>query len=316
MKKKALILMAAIAIIGIGILVINACSKSDQKEVATTGKITHFSSVEDQVVPLITQFNQRYKNYKAGYKSGGDINLGEAEWTIEAAVNYEFRGEKENLEELISDSLLLTTEVFLGENNEFYISENDAFALYEDLLEFSTEKVTNEIKLLVADVELKQIVDGVAEIKLITVVLGGPPNPCTLNSTDWWYPVLDLGKCNGYSESGKDASDRIRGIINCSEVQADYWTDIETFYGIYNGYYPCDEEYCFWEGESSECLSSTNMVYWKNKAQNVVNQLKPEGKSRIEAFFDYDVIVQGVLYVHYFNYISYGIPHSGGGGGE
>ena len=313
MKKNILIPLALLAVIGIGVIIINACSKSDQEKVTSPGKITHFSPSEDQVVPLITQFNQRYENHKAGYKSGGDINLGEAEWTIEAAVNYEFRDIKDDAKEVVSDSLLLSAEVSVDENNEYIISESNALVLYDDMLDFTSGKVNEGNQLLVADVNINDVNNGIATIEITTIILSGLPDPCSINSTDWWYPVMDLGKCNGYSGTG-DASDKIRGIVNCSQVYADYWTDVEIFELIYNGYYPCEENYCFWEGASSECLSPTNLQYWKNQAEGVVSTLKPAGKSRIRAYFDWDL--WGELYVHYFKYISYGIPHTSGGGGE
>jgi len=305
--------LALLALVGIGIFIINACSKSDQDKVTNPVKITRFSPSEDQVVPLITQFNQRYENFKAGYKSGGDINLGEAEWTIEAAVNYEFRGIKEDALEAVTDSVLLTADVFVGENNEYYISESNALELYTDMLNFTSGKVNEDNQFLAADVKINDVTNSVATIEITTIILSGLPDPCSVNSTDWWYPVMDLGKCNGYSGSG-DASDKIRIILNCSQVNADYWTDIDIFELIYNGIYPCEEGDCFWEGESSECLSPTNIQYWKNQAQGVITTLKPTGKSRIRAQFDWDVIVQDELYVHYFDYITYGIPHIGGGG--
>jgi hypothetical protein len=314
MKKNILIPLALLAVIGMGVIIINACSKSDQENVTTQGKITHFSPSEDQVVPLITQFNKRYENHKAGYKSGGDINLGEAEWTIEAAVNYEFRGIKDDAKEVVSDSLLLSAEVSIDENNEYIISESNAFALYDDMLNFTEGKVNEGHQLLVADVTINEVANGVATIEITTIILSGLPNPCSINSTDWWYPVMDLGKCNGYSGTG-DASDKIRGILNCSQVNADYWTDVEIFELIYNGFYPCAEGDCFWEGASSECLSPTNIQYWTNQAQSVVNTLKPTGKYRIKAYLDWTVITNPyVIYLHYFKYISYGIPHTGGGG--
>jgi hypothetical protein len=318
MKKNILVPLALLAVIGIGVIIINACSKSDQEKVTSPGKITHFSPSEDQVVPLITQFKQRYENHKAGYKSGGDINLGEAEWTIEAAVNYEFRGIKDDAKEVVSDSLLLTAEVFVGENNEYVISESNALVLYDDMLNFTESKVNEGNQFLVADVNINEVNNGFATIEITTIILGGLPDPCSINSTDYWYPVMNLGKCDIYSGQGIgfDASDKIRTILNCSQTYATYWTDVELFELIYNGFYPCAEGDCFWEGGPTYCLSPSNIQYWINQAQSVVTTLKPAGKARIKAYFDYDVWVQNEYFVHYFKYISYGIPHTGGGGGE
>lgn len=91
MKKRVLSLVAASLIIGVAIVSVISCSKTDQEKVNQKGTITHFSPSKDMVETTITKFIRRFEDYKAGYKSGGeDIKLGEAIWTLEAGVNYEF----------------------------------------------------------------------------------------------------------------------------------------------------------------------------------------------------------------------------------
>lgn len=315
MKKKTRILLAIIAVVSIGIFMINACSKSDQEGTANPGRILKFSPPEDQVVPLITQFNQRYENHKAGFKSGGDMNLGEAEWTIEAAVNYEYKGEKENLEELTLDSLSLNADVFLGANNEYFISETSAFSLYEEINEFTANQVTEENKLLVADVELQQIVNGVADIKLTTVILLGLPNPCELKTNDHWYAAANAGRCGGYSGGvGQDAADKIRILLNCSPADNGYWTSIETIYDVVYYLDPYNNP-CFWgmeyTGDWDDCLSPTEIDYWYDQARYVIGEEEPPTKDFIDCYFTSDLLLGDGTYFHYFQWIRYGIFNEG-----
>lgn len=316
MKNQFLSLIAALLIIGVAIVSVISCSKTDQEKANQKGTITHFSPEKSVVEPTITKFIQRFEDYKAGYKSGGDdIKLGEAIWTLEAGVNYEFLSPKEELADFTSDSITFIVDVYIGENNEYYITEENAVNLYGEMLSFTGNQVSPEdVELFVADLEAVSVENGQAEMKVTITDGKGNINPYEINSTDYWYPTQDDGKCNGYTYDGKDASDRIREILNASQAIADYWTDIETFHLIYEISCPCNYEQCFWEGGQYDCLSPTEMQEWLDKAICVVNELRPSGKSRIEAYYHWDVITFGVIYCHYFHYISYGIPHSSGGG--
>jgi hypothetical protein len=114
-------------------------------------------------------------------------------------------------------------------------------ALYEDLVDFTGSALIGEDEVLwVADLESTTVENNEAEIRLITVKGGIGTDPCTTNSTDYWFPVMEMGKCGAYSGSlGQDATDIIDRIINCSQVIADYWTDVDVYQLIYNGQYYC-----------------------------------------------------------------------------
>ena len=318
MKTRFLSLIAASLIIGVAIVSVISCSKTDQEKVNQKGTITHFSPEKSMVEPTITKFIQRFEDYKAGYKTGGeDIKLGEAVWTLEAGVNYEFQSPKEDMGDFTTDSLSITVDVYVGNDNEYYITEADAMNLYGEMLSFTGNQVSSEdVELFVADLEVKSVENGQAEMKISSTGGKGGFNYYEINNTDYWYPVANMGKCGNYAPQYagiKDASDRIREILNHAQVEADYWTDVETFYLIYNYFYPCEDGECFWEGSNTDCLDPDAMEHWNVQAQGVIQELKPEGKSRIEANFGWGVWT-GTLYYHYFDYISYGIPHSNGGG--
>jgi hypothetical protein len=112
-------------------------------------------------------------------------------------------------------------------------------------------------------------------------------------------------------KEGKDATDIIDRIINCAQVMADYWTDVVVYQFLYDEY--CNDEPVFWSGNYDDCLSPEEITHWSNMANCLIGDLKPQGKSRIIADIEWDFLLS-VSWVHYMHYLSYGVPHSSGGG--
>ncbi|NOX47687.1 MAG: hypothetical protein GXO89_12000 [Chlorobi bacterium] len=318
MKKQILGLVAVSLIIGTSIFSVVSCTKTEQAKENTNGTITHFSPSGNMVESTIKSFIQRHSDFKAGYKTGGeDIKLGEAVWTLEASTNYEFQGPKEDLGDFVTDSMSVMVNVYVGDDNEYYVSEADAMDLYDDVISFtSTSIAPDNAKLLVTDLNATNVENGQAEMKVTTVTGKNGTNPYAINSTDYWYPSQDDGKCGNYAgqQVGRDASDRIREILNAAVVVADYWTDVVTTYPIYEVDCTCSYDQCFWEGGENDCLSPTEMQEWLNKASCIVDETIPTGYSRIMAYYHWDILVGQNYYNHFFLYIKYGIPHNNGGG--
>ncbi len=311
MKKQILRFVVASLIIGVAIASVISCSKTEQMKENNNGTITHFSPSQNMVEPTITGFIQRHSDFKAGYKAGGeDIKLGVANWTFEASANYEFKGDKEGLVDFTTDSLALIVDVYVGDDNEYYIAEADAMELYDDVVGFTSNAVAPEnTELLMADLQVISVENGQAEMKVITVSGTKSPNPWVINNTDYWYPVMNNGKCGAYAPQYagvKDASDRLREILNASQAGT-YWTDVETLIDIFNYFTPCEDGTCFWEGSSTDCLDPTAMQNWQIQAQGVIDELQPEGKQRIDAYLGWGVFGEDIFH-HYFDYITYGIP--------
>ena len=322
MKKRLLSLIAASLIIGVAIVSVISCSKTDREKVTPKGTITHFSPEKSMVEPTITKFIQGFEDYEAGYKTGGDdIKLGEAIWTLEAGVNYEFQSPKDDLGDFTIDSLTITVDVYVGEDNEYYITEADAMNLYGEMLSFTGNQVSPEdVELFVADLEVLSVENGVAEMNF--EVLAGSTDPisdCNVNSTDYWKAANSAGKCSIYEYQyvGHDAASRINILLNCVQLNVGYWTDIYNTGNILS-YYDNNSNPCFWglgnPGYYYECLYPTEMDYWWGQAEYVIEDLKPTGKEYIDCrFIDNLWVGSGAVWFHMFDNIRYGIPHSGGG---
>jgi len=313
MRKKYIKIAFVILIAGIAATLIVSCNKSND-DVIISGIVPKFTPAKEAVPDLLTMFTQTHQDYKAGIKSGGEsMDLGEAIWTLEGGVNYEYRGDKSELRYTALDTLLLTAGVFLDESQVYQIYTEDVYVVYDELLRFAATLVDEENILLFASLEVVSTHQTYVEIKY-TVVLGfGGINQSGMNETDYWYAAGGLGKCGPYigQQIGKDATDRIRFFLNAEQVNVDYWTDVDIIPWIYYLEDPFGNP-CFWgPGSASTCLDPDEMTYWLNKAAYVVSYYKPFGKDRIVAYFSADVVVGGgPPWVHYFEFISYGIPHS------
>lgn len=148
---------------------------------------------------------------------------------------------------------------------------------------------------------------------LLTAKGGIGTDPCSINSSDYWYACASQGKCGSYSGGvGKDAADLINTLLNCTELDG-YWTDIETHYDVAN-YYDNNDDPCFWgmgyQGSLLDCLSPQDIQYWFNQAIYVTDDMAPSNKIYVDCFFK-DELLLGGGWFHYFVQIRFGIPNYG-----
>ena len=328
MKKKALLLLAVVAIAGIFVVVLNACSKTDSqtpnKEIFV---YEEFIPAREDVIPLIKTFNTAYKNHKLGYKSGEDMPLNEAIWTLEAGVNYEFRWPKDSLIISMYDTAFFTANTSVNEIGQLIMSSDDLFEVYSELLYFN-ENALNEtgqnFKLYFADVEINSYSEN--EIELIVTSGFGYPKPrvCFVNSEDYWYAANELGNCDiGEPLSGiNDAADRINQLINnrnCSSLTCPGGGEVSSFHSITNIsliYDPITYQYYFWNGFSTDCLEPNNIAYWQGIAETLIEDHRPPGKTFMDVIYS-DAIIQNTnFWLHLADQVRYGIPNCEGSGGE
>jgi hypothetical protein len=316
MRKKYIKITFIALVAGIAAILIVACNKSNDDVISASGIVQQFTPAKEAVPDLLSMFTQNHQDHLAGIKSGGEsMDLGEAIWTLEGGVNYEYRGDKSELRYTAMDTLLLTANIFTDENQIYQIYSEDVYDIYDEMLRFAATLVDEENILLFASLDVVSTQPTYVELKY-TVVLGfGGINQSGMNETDYWYAANGLGKCGSYAgtQIGKDATDRIRFFLNAEQVNVSYWTDVDIFIGINLGFVTCpDNNECFWGPDPADtCLDPEEMAYWLDKAFYVVGYFQPSGKQRIKAYFTWDLITSDnpPICVHYFEYISYGIPH-------
>lgn len=319
--------MAMFAATLAGLVIINACSKNDSIDKEQTElkkqnlEFNNFTPADEDIVPLIEAFNSSYKSFKIGYKSGEDIVLDEALWTLEAGVNYEFRSVKDSIIDFVYDSTFIVISTSIGANGEVIANGADVMAAYSDLLSFTNDELTENGEtyyLFMADVEVTELNDESATLKMTSAKGLIYPRACYVQSDDYWYPVMGMGFCDGPNigtGQGQDASTRLNGLFNnkrCMAYACDgaiFFTNIDTYTFIY-WYENQNGDNCFWEGYSTEFLSPTDMNYWLDNGFYAIDGMKPQDKVFMDVFFNWDVIV-GVYpnddtYVHYIDWIRYG----------
>jgi len=282
-----------LAITGISVVVINACSKSETGVEANKGyQYTEFMPDQGQVIPLITQFNESFQAHKQGLKSGGDLPLNEALWMLEAGVNYEFRSEKDSIVNLEYDTVFVNTDLYVDENGNYLVTGDDLMTAYEYLLASTNEILSmgeEPKQLLLADVAVKEVADEQVTFGMTTGIGQNLPRRCEVKPDDYWYPVLGNGQCGPYQGQniGLDASDRIRELLNakhcilesCGNGGTVFYTSIEavdldneTNYG-----------WVFWHNQNfQDCLSPDDIQYWWNIAEEGIEYFAPPAKSFID----------------------------------
>lgn len=316
MRKNYIKIAFIFLVAGIATILIVACNKTNDEVITTNGVVQKFTPDKEAVPDLLSTFTQKHQDYKAGIKSGGEsMDLGEAVWTLEGGVNYEHRGDKSGLRFTAMDTLLLTAGVFVDENQVYQIYTEDVYDLYDEMLRFAAILVDEEGTLLFAGLEVILTQQTHAEFKYTVVIGLEGEMQVGMNDTDYWYAASGLGKCGSYAgtQIGNDATDRIRFFLNVEQVNVSYWTDVDIFIGINWGFVTCpDNDECFWGPDPADtCLDPEEMAYWLDQAYYVVGYFQPSGKQRIKAYFTWDLITSDSppICVHYFEYISYGIPH-------
>jgi hypothetical protein len=287
----------------------NACTKNESNvQTQKSYRYVEFMPAQEDVIPLIKDFNAVYKNYEQGLKSGVDYPLNEALWNLEAGVNYEYRSVKDGLANLTEDSTFVTVPVTVDANGNYIVNGDDLAIAYSNLLNFTDIQLTmggENKKLLVADVSIKNVTPQSATMKMTTSSATPSTPSCDIENDDYWYPVMGDGKCGAYAgqNTGEDASTRINYILNdCYDYNCStgivFFLNVETTDEIF------DEEH-LWTGQFNDCLNPTDMQNDLDGAWYVINDNAPAQKDYISSSFTWNY--NYIYWVHYFSYIKYGI---------
>jgi len=305
MKRKTLYVLATTAIIGVGIVIINACSKSDSNLQMKKGhEYKEFVPSQEEVISLIKTFNAAYNNYRLGLKTGKDVPLNEALWNLEAGVNYEFCEPAEYLNNFSSDSTFVTVNVIDGSNGELLVPGDELMNAYTELLAFTNDQLnegSGQDIFMLADIELKDVTGQEATFKM-TSEKGHPSLPsCEIEDDDYWFFADSLGKCDIYSGPGigQDASTRINYKLNCLSRSCNgtvFYTNIDTYYWV-----PSSPA-----ASSNTCCDPQDMNFFIDEAWYTIDYYQPTGKVYIDCIYTYDVI-QDDEWGHIFKELSYGV---------
>lgn len=303
MKKNILISLSFIAIAGISIIIINACSKSENSlKTQKNYQYVEFVPEQDNIIPLIKNFLVSHGNFLSGIKVGEEYPLNEAIWNIEAGINYTYASSKEGLNDFVKDSTVFIMNVDEISPGDIQVNSNELNEVFTESLNFTDELLSgNQRILLVAGVKLNEINATEAELKIFIISGIIPPQSCEIEVNDHWYFANGHGKCSPYSGySGKDASTRINWILNCTSYSCPggsvFFTN-PTDYTWVPTASAADEWYC---------SDQEDMEFFLSEAWYTIDYYKPSGKVFTNCIYTWDYI-QGSYVGHTFEELHYAV---------
>lgn len=224
------------------ILLIFSCRKQfeDEPDIGVINSANKHDNTELRIQSFIERMND-------GLKSGGPVTTDSAIWYMEAGLNYTYA---------IYDSGLVylsrkTTELSIDLNESQEVDEAELEDTYDKMVD-DLEDHYNDISetykhIFYCDVIDMGISNGVLEVNLVTVIACGYwiNQYGSFNSTDYWYSILLMGKCDEYQGQGEgdDAATQLEYkimhpiIVPCYPYRI-YWTDDTTISGVHPGDYP------------------------------------------------------------------------------
>ncbi len=254
--KNIKLLLSAVLLIVVAV----SCEKSDGGiDVLRQPQIKKYKVSKEMTKGAILDFEKTVIQSSSREKQ--TMELGEAVWKLEAAVNYYFRSDKLNVSP--SSKYHTTFDVPIERTKDEYIlSHIDIQKIYNKVLAYiqqSMRKKNENEYLRVADFSINKIDDLRAELSLYILldVATGKQEPFQgyIRPCDYWYSLDKAGQCGPYEGSnvGSDATDILEAVLNYTDPLGQvYYTDIDFFEDIYNTYF------CYYT-QHQECLSPEDL---------------------------------------------------------
>lgn len=203
--------------LGLMIFVLFGCQKSDslEKSIVVTNK--GFNPKKENILPLIDAFKERVNDFATLNKTTilSNIELYEAEWTLEAALNHEYAHPVVTYDELFFDTIFHSIQISLMTNEgEVFLEEGSLITAYQLILNSIQSNLSEDNTVELLDVEISSINNQFVTFAIyITSGSSFTILPEVINTNDYWRAGMGLGKCNG-TLAGLDATDRLEQIIN------------------------------------------------------------------------------------------------------
>ncbi len=327
--KKFLVMAVSLAIVSAGII---ACKKDNQPQVGPqqgNPQISKYTVKAEQVPNAIGSF---LKSYALNQQRDGDpqfnMELGEALWNLEAAVNYHFRSEKDLIEQRATYTHEFDLPIVVN-GNQYEATAADINTAYTNAIDFVNQALaTNneDEKVLVADFSIVSNTDNIAKFKIeiLSYIEVGRGVPWELDDTDYWFPVginiggeIQGGKCGDYlgEQIAWLAHDRWNQIINynLNVGRPFYYTDITSIEGV-GGNVDENGDPCFGTFGYGQCLSPEEMQYWLDQALYALGECPLPDPQYLVISAELTLGFKRAFpdkFTHYFESIFYGIPYLG-----
>ena len=270
-----------------------ACQKTE-----TTPKVSGISQEDLALAKRIESFIEKMSN-PTNLKSGGFIDVDEAIWNLEAAMNYMYADIPEQFGDTQKDSLEFT----LAVNNSGFCSEGDLSVLYKNM-NIAIQAYCDtlyEFQLLAVKITADKYAVSPIAVKAY-VIKGKPLYSWEFGTTDWWHSYRK-GRCENYEglNTNRQSAKEIQKKVNASITPFAYpiyFTDIDSVWILttpnpnwdsiafphrrlmdryYYIYYNVDFDPSF----PDNCLSPDDMNFFTSNMISFINSsdYKPAGKT-------------------------------------
>ena len=328
MKRKSLFTYFGLAIVIATSMIIYSCQK-EKTGINKSENQTEQSFKDAQLEKRIIAFRDKIDMIRENptLKSGTDpMEIDSAVWYIESTSNLTYGHASFDSEEFVVDSAFIDVPVTNGQ-----ILWADVQVAYDRVIDslsaHNTAISANEKQLIVADISLKESDDNTATFEVTSGF--GTDGTSGLGNDYPWYWGWELGRCDGTGLGvGLDAADIIAQQANYTiSVPSgnSYYTDV-----VYKNVYGC--EYTNANGDcllfddfqeytlNHQCLSTSDITFYKNGIGTVGNLLKPTSEHSILRYTMMDATAYALCgsdqhdcwYMEHHAEIKYGIWHTSG----
>jgi hypothetical protein len=256
------------------------------------------------------------------------MEIDSAIWYMEASSNLTYGDAGFETEEFITDSAFIEVPITNGQ-----ILLTDIQIAYDQIIDSLAQHYANinanEKQLIVADISLKESVDDAATFEVTSGFGTDVTSGIGFGNSYPWYWGWELGRCDGSGLGvGYDAADKIAQLARYTiglPVGNAYYTDVD-YREVFGCEYTNDEGECLIFEDSQEydlihqCLSTTDITFYKNGLVTVGNLEKPTSSHSVLSYSLQDLTAFGLCgsdqhdcwYMIHYAVIKYGIWHTNG----
>ena len=326
MKRKHLFTYFGLATLITASFIIYSCQK-ENSGIDNSSNQTEQSLKDSQLEKRIIAFRNKIDLVRENptLKSGSDpVDVDSAVWYIEATANLTYGDASFGTVDFIVDSAFIEVPVTNGQI--LWADVQSAYDQVIDSLILHNANITaNEKQLIVADISLKESNDNSATFKVTSVF--GTDGTTGFGNDYPWYWGWELGRCDGSGLGvGKDAADKIAQLAKYTlSVPSgnSYYTDV-IFEDVYGCEYTNNNGDCLIFEDFQEytlnhqCLTTTDISFYKNGLITVGNILKPTSSHSVLSYSLEDLTAYALCgsdqhdcwYMIHHATIKYGIWHT------
>jgi len=274
------------AILAISIIAIFSCRKSVDPEVNPSQMTNPSNATELKIQSFLNRLNSNLKDEKT-------YSIDSAIWLTEASLNFTYA---------IYDSALVyvaidTSEFSLELDEKNKVSESDLETAYNDMvdsLEAYFDGLTVNIKrVFYCDVIEADVAEGRLNLLMVAAVACGYSSYqwSYFDEDDYWYSILEWGKCNYYQGDGDAAIQLTQAFMSnlcVSDPEVRIWFSDEITIGGIDPYYynyepaPRDKRGFWYYGSGTmvnpQCCPPEELEFYmsENGIPYIINDQNPD----------------------------------------